>query len=278
MGDAFSSAGGVVSTVMDPLDVLGFRANARAQGDAANAQKDQQYADRNEAQRYAEATPEELANLQSAIKFSQNDIDRKTKLLASADPALMEAGKSALAMLRGQEASVLSPLRNNIARQESALRSKLAAQYGPGYESTTAGQNALAAFQQQANSSLATAQQNSLGQLLGVVQNVASQNSNLNTQTTLGQLLGSIQGRKINTLQGFGVDPSLGYRGAIAQANILPQMINTGAQVVGIASGLSGLPSLGQNLGFGTPTANPANLGADLGNTQINTSQYGKYM
>lgn len=280
MGSALGSAGEVFSTVADPLDVLGFRAGARAQEDAANSQMKQQWADRSEAQRYAEATPEELANLQNSIKFAQYDIDRKQKLLDSADPALIEAGKNALAMLKGQEAGVLGPMKQNIARQESTLRQRLAAQYGPGYESTTAGQNALAAFQQQANMSLEQAQQASLGQLLGVVQNTAAQNANLNMQQTLGQMLGGIQGRKINTLQGFGVDPALGYAGQMSKAQILPKMINTASQVAGIISGAGAFTggSLGANLGMGggAPSGDMG-LGGSM-NTGIDTSGYGKYM
>lgn len=273
MGSSFSEA---ASFVADPLDLLGNRASARAAGDAANAQLNQQNADRAQAMRYAEATPDELNNMQKAIAFSENDIARKTKLLESADPALIEAGKNALNLLKGQEASTLAPLKANIAKQESKLRESLLAKLGPDYENSTAGIQALQAFNEQANSSLANAQQQSLGQLLGVVQNTAAGNSNLNNQMSLGQLLGSYQGRKINALQGFGVDPSLGYQGAIQGSRVFRNTLQDAAQIggtfLGAVAGTSGAGAATGGAGGGQT------LGATLGGTQVDTSQYGKYL
>lgn len=279
MGNSLGSVGRVVSYVEDPLDILGYRAGADAQEGAANSQLKQQWADRAEVQGYAEATPQELANMQAAIKFSQNDIARKEKLLASVDPALIAAGKNALDLLNGKEAGVLAPLRDNLARQETKLREKLQAQYGSGYETTTAGQQALEQFNQQSNMTLAQAQQNSLGQLLGVVQNTAGQNSNLNTQMSLGQLLGSIQNRKINTLENSKVNPALGYAGQMAQSQLMPQYLNTASQIFGLASGMGGM---GGTAPTPTPTPTPtlssgSNLGVSLGGL-IDTSQFGTYL
>jgi hypothetical protein len=188
----------------------------------------------------AEATPQELANMQRAIAFSEGDIARKTKLLESVDPALIEAGKQAKALMDGQEAKVLAPLRQNMMRQETKLREKLAAQLGAGYENTTAGIQALEAFNQQSNSTLANAQQQSLGQLLGVAQNSRQMAGNLNTELSLGQLLGGIQNRKINAISGTPVDPGLAYAGAQARSGMFRGLIGDAAQVVGIAAPFMG--------------------------------------
>lgn len=256
--------------------LYGMVKGAQAVGDAANSQLKQQYADRQQAMGFAEATPEELANMQAAIKFSQYDIDRKQKLLDSTDPALIAAGRNALDLLNGKEAPTLGPLKNQLAQQEAKLRAKLTQQFGPGYETTTGGQQALQQFQQQANMTLANAQQQSLGQLLGVVQNTAGQNANIGTQMSLGQLLGSVQNRQIGALQGFGVDPSLGYKGELANSQVYNNWLQQGAKLAGTFVGAAGGNPLAGSGGGSASTAAPSGntLGASLGVPQLNSGGY----
>ena len=178
---------------------------ASAQGDIANSQLAQQERDRALGLNHAEATPKELEQLNRSIALNESDIARKEKLLASSDPAVIEAGQQALKLLRGEEAQTLGPLKSNLAKQESQLRSKLLAQLGPGYENTTAGIQALEAFKEQSNNSLATAQQGTLSQLLGIAQDTSGRygaQSNISNSGAIAQSYGNIQTRLASAVTG----------------------------------------------------------------------------
>ena len=223
---------------------------ARAQGDIAEAQLGQQRSDRDLALKYAEPSPEELAQLNRAIALNEGDIQRKEKLLASSDPALIEAGSQALKLLRGEEAKTLGPLKTNIAKQESALREKLTAQLGSGYENTTAGIQALQAFNEQANAALSGAQESSLARLLGVAQDTSGRygmQSNITNASGLAGMFGNLNERKISAI------------------NKTP-ITNAGAQFVGdmqsarnMQNAIGGAINLGSTLygagAFSSPTA-----------------------
>lgn len=251
---------------------------ASAQGDAANAQLAQQSADRRLALQYAETTPEELAQLNKAISLNEADIQRKQKLLDSSDPALIEAGGQALRLLRGEEAKTLGPLKNNIARQEQALRAKLQAQLGPGYENTTAGIQALQAFNQQANDAVSTAQQNTLGQLLGVAQNTSASygmQNNISNAGTLGKLFGGLNERKISAINGTPISQGIQFAGDVTaargQQQIGSSIIQTGGTLAGLYAGgaFSKAPPTASST-----VASPTSFGGGLG---VDTSMgYGK--
>ena len=249
-----------LGTIIDPLDVLGGRAGkraAQAQSNIANAQLEQERADRNLSLKYAEPTPDELNQIQRGITLNENDISRKEKLLASSDPALIEAGSQALKLLRGEEAKTIAPLKANIAKQESALRERLQAQLGSGYENTTAGIQALQAFNEQANAAVTGAQQSSLAQLLGVAQDTSGRygmQSNISNTAGLAGLFGNISNRQVSAVNktpitGAGAQ----FVGDLQNARASQQVTGRAIQIGGIVSGLGGmLPGGGQS-----PTANP---------------------
>lgn len=242
-GDTGSGVGNAVLDVATLGASAGQRA-AGAQGRIAEAQLAQQRSDREQALKYAEATPEELAQLNRAIALNEGDIARKEKLIASSDPALLEAGSQALKLLRGEDAKVLGPLRNNIAKQESALREKLQAQLGPGYENTTAGIQALQAFNEQSNLALTSAQESSLSKLLGVAQDTSSRygaQTNIANAGTLTQLFGNIQGRKVNALTGSPITGAgAQFVGDMQSARNSSQSIGQLLQLGGTIAGMAG--------------------------------------
>ncbi len=215
---------------------------AKAQGDIAYAQLEQQQRDRAEALKYAEASPQELEQLQRSIALNETDIGRKEKLLASSDPAVIEAGQQALQLLRGEEAKTLGPLKNNIAKQEQALRQKLQAQLGPGYENTTAGIQALQAFNEQSSNALANAQQGSLAQLLGVAQDTSGRygmQSNIANAGTVGQAYGNISGRKASAMAGTPISGAgAQFVGDLQSARGDQQTLGTLLQVAGTGASL----------------------------------------
>jgi hypothetical protein len=247
--------------------IYGEMQAANAQGDIAEAQAKQQQSDRALALKFAEATPEELAQLNRAISLNESDIQRKEKLLASADPAIIEAGTQALALLRGEEAKTLAPLRNQFQKQESELRNKLSAQLGSGYETSTAGIQALDALRNSQAATLAQAQENTLGKLLGVAQNVsaAGMGNTISNTATLGQLFGDIQKRKIAALQGSPIDTAGSqFVGDLQRARVGAGIPKKGAELIGTVIGAASGGSLGGAVGGGgagnvgqIPSANP---------------------
>lgn len=232
---------------------------ADAQSGIAKSQLEQQQNDRASALKYAAPTTQEMDALQKSISLNEGDIQRKEKLIASSDPALMESGKQALQLLRGEDAKTLAPLRENLAKQESQLREKLQSQLGPGYENTTAGIQALEEFKRQSNSSLVSAQQSSLAQLLGVAQDTSSRygaQSNIANEGTLAQLFGNIQNRQVNAISGTPITGAgAQYVGDLQSARGIQQtlgtVLNAGATYFGASGGFGG----GSTSSVASPTA-----------------------
>jgi hypothetical protein len=178
---------------------------AKTQGKIANAQLEEQRRTRAQALKAAQASPLEIAQMEQANQLNQQDIQRKQKLLASADPAIIEAGQQALSLLQGKDAASLNPLRSSQAQQRKQLEDRLRAQLGSGYANTTAGIQALAAFDNAAYNSQSTAQQQSLAQLLGVAQNTSANNglqSNITNSNNLANLYGNQSSRIVSAING----------------------------------------------------------------------------
>lgn len=266
MGQDFGDVGNLAADAMTLGATAGMR-GARAQGDAAMASLAQQQADRALALKYAEPSPEELAQLNRGIALNEAEVARKEKILASSDPAVIEAGQQALKLLRGEEAKTLGPLKSNIAKQESALREKLLAQLGSGYENTTAGIQALNAFNEQANNALSAAQQNSLGQLLGVAQDSSARygtESNAKTAGGLASLFGNINNRRISAITGAPItNAGAPFVGDIAGAAANQQFVGNAIKVGGIVAsgGLSGMLPSGGGAGATAGAGNPYTFG-----------------
>lgn len=226
------------------------RRAANAQGQIAMAQLAEQRAQRAAATAAAEPTPEELAQLERSIQLNTQDIARKEKLLASSDPALIEAGTQALALLQGKEASILAPLKNQRAKEEAALREKLRSQLGSGYENTTAGIQALQAFGESSNNVYANAQQQSLAQLLGVAQNTSAGygiQNNISNAGNIANQFGNISNRRVSAINSTPITAAGSqYAGDLAnaqqQAATMNQLVNLG--VKGAAAYATGGKSL----------------------------------
>lgn len=220
--------------------------SANAQQGIATAQLAEQRRTRDLAVAAANS-PQEIKQLEQAIQLNTEDVDRKRRLLASADPAIIAAGENALALLNGKDAAILSPLRNQRAKERKALEAKLRSQLGSGYANTTAGIQALSAFDEASGNTLATAQNQSLGQLLGTVQGVSSAglSSNIQNSGTLAQLFGNVANRNVSAINQtpisavgaeFAGDLARSQQ-AIAQNN---QYLQLGASLLGAAAGGGG--------------------------------------
>lgn len=223
---------------------------AEAQGQIAEAQLAQQQQDRTDAKAAAEPSPQEIAQLNRAISLNEADIIRKDRLIASSDPALIEAGKQALDLLNGAEAKTLGPLKSRIAKEEQTLRQKLAAQLGTGYENTTAGIQALNAFQESSNNALSSAQNQTLAQLLGVAQDTSSRygaQTNIANAGSFATLFGNQSNRRVAAITGAPItNAGAGFVNDLQSARGVQQTIGQMYQAAGIgASYLSGMPAGG---------------------------------
>lgn len=112
----------------------------------------------------------EIAELDKNIREADVTIARERKVLEAIDPSLMEAGKQALQLLQGKESALLSPLRNQRTRDRKQLEERLRRQLGPGFETSSAGIEALGRFDEQTSDLLTRTQQGAALQLLGVSQ------------------------------------------------------------------------------------------------------------
>jgi hypothetical protein len=217
---------------------------AKYQGRIAEAQLAEQRRTRELATAAAEPSPAELAQMQQSISLNEQDIARKQKLIESADPALIEAGKQALGLLQGKNAKSLAPLQAQRQQQRQALQQRLKAQLGPGYETTTAGQQALAQFDQSSALANADVQQQTLGQLLGVAQNTANNygmQSNIGNAATLSQLYGNQSTRRVSAINATPITAAGAENVAgLQRAQGLTNLINQGVKLGGMAAGYGG--------------------------------------
>jgi hypothetical protein len=110
--------------------------------------------------------PAELKQLETNIQQQEQTLNRERELIKAVDPALAEAGKQAFQLLQGQEAKTLGPIKRNRARQREQLRETLRRQLGPGFETSSAGIEALSRFDMETGDITMKAQDQALGRLL----------------------------------------------------------------------------------------------------------------
>lgn len=210
-------------------DLTGTNRMSDAVGAAANAQLAQQGADRTLAMQLAGPSEMELAQLEQAIKLNTQEISRKQKLLDSSDPALIEAGHQALALMQGKSAASLAPIQNERTQQRKQLENTLAQRLGPDYAQSSAGLQALNDFDRQTGNLMTQAQQSSLAQFLGVAGNMQSfGNMAGNTQAAaaLSAQRGTINTRQLGALFGSPVNPGMAYAGDISRLGAQSQYLN----------------------------------------------------
>jgi hypothetical protein len=233
--------GGFLSPVTDVLgEITGAGPGARAAGAAGRAALAQQQSDRALAMKYAEPSEMEMQQLEQAIALNSQDVARKEKLLASADPALIEAGNQALQLMQGKQAAALDPIKSERERGKQQLQNTLAQRLGPDYAQSSAGITALSEYDRQTGMLMNQAQQQTLSQFLGVAQNTAqmgSMQSNIGNAAALSQVRGNINQRQVGAVRGTPIDASLAYAGDIARARGQQQLFGQVMQIGGAAAG-----------------------------------------
>lgn len=245
---------------------------AEAQGGMAQAQLEEQRRTRAAATSAAAPSPQEIQSLQQMITTNNADIARKQKLLDSADPALIEAGHQALDLLQGKEATVMGPMRAEQARQRAKLEDTLRAKLGAGYDTSTAGIQALATFDQQSQLALQGAQQNTLASLLGVTQGTESQGNlsqNMGIQGAITNIYGNQSNRMVSAINQTPITMAgAPFVGDLFSAVNAGQTARNTGNLISQAGTLAGM-YIGGAPSSASPTSSPTG-GGDVGGGGLN--------
>lgn len=158
------------------------------------------------AEELALPSPRELQALEGSLRAQEITIAREQKLIEAVDPAIMEAGKQAYDMLQGKEAETLAPIRRQRERQKQQLRETLRRQLGPGFETSSAGIEAMSRFETETADLMAQTQQRAINDFLGVAQNASSVSKQTEAAAqgkmlATGEAFGNIQKRRASAAQ-----------------------------------------------------------------------------
>lgn len=184
MGIATALAAGAVVAAGT---VAGAVVSANAQNKAGQAQADaaqnqvqlaqwgvqQQIAERakavDQASKVSAASPGEISSINqilstkmSALNSSLSSISKQQSDLDKVDPQVQAAGNDLYNLLTGHASDILAPMQTQRDNQRKQLVNSLQSQMGPGYATSTAGIQALTAFDQDTASVLSNAQLNAV--------------------------------------------------------------------------------------------------------------------
>lgn len=240
----------------------------------AQAQAGAAETNRQQALGYAQPTAQELGSMNQQLQLAgqglaqrQQALDRQTKVLQATDPAILESGKQALALLQGKSAPTLAPMLAQRQVQRTQLQQQLEQQLGPGGASSSAGAQALENFDLQTSNYTAGLQQQALGTLLGTTE--AGQSSAMasggqalafgqQAQGLFGDVAGTagrINQRLTSTALGTPLTPYAGseHAGQLAGASSAGSAFGSLGNLSGQALGYGLSKSTGRG-GFGVPT------------------------
>lgn len=166
-------------------------------------------------QRYGEikditgrATAGGIAQFEKDIANQERNLSRQEQLISQLDPTIIEASQQALRLLRGESSSTLGPLKAQRDRQRQRLVNTLREQMGPGAETSSAGMQALTAFDSETDSLFAGAQQQALSNLGSLSSQFTSQRPDMFREiagrSAFGQGASNLLFQQANVLQGAG--------------------------------------------------------------------------
>ena len=167
----------------------------------------------------SQTTPEEIMALQKqtenadrTLQFAQQQLQMISQNSSLSSEQANKALGNISQLLGGNNSAALTPFTQQRQRQRDQLEGQLQREMGSGYQSSSAGQNLLANFDEQTNYQSAQLQQQALGSQLGAYgaltqgagqafnANLELGNSTANLQTNLLANYGNIQTRKIGAL------------------------------------------------------------------------------
>lgn len=230
------------------LSYLGSEQAASAAGKAAGAQGDaadrwQSYISGQQKDALGNLkTPAQMAAYEQTLQSQEREVSRQEELVKSINPALIEAGKQANNLLQGKDAPVLSNIKNQRGLQRQQMLDSLREQLGPGAETSSIGQQALARFDNDSTNMFSQAQQ----QYLGVTSNLALGGAAQSGQT-MNSANSTLDSIMLNSPGKQYADAVAGFTGMGSQAQNAGVQA-AGGQYAGAAIQGQNISSLGQNL------------------------------
>ena len=183
-------------------DVFGTSDQADAAQNAADQQRRMAYGQQEAALTYAtnygkdlssiaQANPQEMLAYGNSLSAASKQLDQQQRLIDSIDPALMEASKQVLGILRGDQTGVGNAIGRDRMAQRQELVNSLRSQYGPGAESSSIGSRTLANFDRETSALGAQSQNQSLGALSAFMAGAPTANSGIQAVGQASQLFGA---------------------------------------------------------------------------------------
>lgn len=233
----------------------------------AQAQLEAQQQNRNLAMGFAAPTMDELqnqeqmySNMQRLYSYQLASHQRDSQILESQYPGIVAAAKNMYNLQTGKEAPILAPLRQQQQYDRQKLQNQLQTQLGSGWETSSAGIEAMTRFDQNSQMSLQQAQLQAMGAvssasnaLTGDYQSV---NGNQNRDAlSIGELgnyygsnLNSIQSRQISAANQTSITP---YAGANNVAQYLNGQYGATTYKNILGTGAGAVTAYGVNKNFG---------------------------
>jgi hypothetical protein len=258
---------------------------AAAQGEIAKAQ----YAMAEKAAGFAAPTTDELKTLNNQIKLFDTAHATSTAQLKVLQEEItntyganiIEMGEQLHAQLTGADSEITRQTNDQIERQRKQYQAQLQEKLGPGALTSSAGIQAMAAFNREANTTLAQVKEQSLNgmiQRIGGMQGGQSQalSGALNINNSLSGMLNQIQGvqnvfqtRQMNAWNQVAGYAGAEHVGALQQARGEAGMYNSVSQIGGNLAG-AGIGAMASGGGSAAPKQGP-----DMSQAQaIQSSQF----
>jgi len=239
--------GGAFGSMMASSPILGGYIGAdnksKAQQKIAEDQAAQQAAERQTAMGYAAPTSYELSSLQDALSNYQRTFGLQTAQLEHEQNMQSALDPQIQSLLNGGSAPTMKPYMDFMNMQKNSLQSDLSRQMGPGWEQTTAGQNALQGFNINASQQASQLQQQYMGSMFANSLGLGSMisggiNQNAATLNNLGSgafgMSGDLQKRQISASEGTSLVPYSGadQLGQLAQGTYQMQQSAANTQAI----------------------------------------------
>ena len=226
--------------------VVGGKEQANAQQNIAQSQQAMAGQTQQQALGYAQPTSYDIQALQQQLGNYQQTYTQQAAQLAQEQSLQGITNAQTTSMLNGGSAPTLNPYLNIVAQQKQSLMADMSRQLGPGWENTTAGQQALQNFNLQSANQGAQIQQQYLGTSMAASMGLGSLitggiNQGAQTLSSINQGMAGMQqnqqGLQIGALEGTNLTPYQGsqYIGQLGQG---AQMGNMGNQMLGAGTTL----------------------------------------
>lgn len=186
---------------------IGSDKAAKAASDAAAAQEGEARRQRAEAigaaqtagertMNLANASPRELRAYEMSLGAAERQLAQDQRLVDAIDPALMEASKQILGLIRGDNANTPYAAMRDKQRQE--VLNNIRQRFGPGGETTSAGQKMLRDFDINANYQGEQVRQGSIGNLFNVLNARPDLSRSASLANAAGANYANLQARRVN--------------------------------------------------------------------------------